>query len=155
LKGAYFPIANARVVGGTHPNDYASEGAYLPYPLDPSDDDPEELITFDGAKAVPKWTEAQNVAKYRRGRVTIDFFDLNRDELTRFRAAHLLNVWAQFQLAQGGNNEQAKRRIKKVLLPQLPFVSCTKQFLRVCETDRAKAEDMTLRFEVIVDSQQS
>jgi hypothetical protein len=124
----------------------------LPYPLGLSDDDPEDLITFVGAEAVPKWNEAQNARKFRRGRVTIEFFDLNRDELTRLRASHLLNtVWAQFKLA-AMNDEQAKRRLRKLLLPQFPFISCTKQFLHICETDRAKAEDMTLRFEVIVDA---
>lgn len=152
LKGDYFPIAGSRAKGGTHPSDYVSEKAFLPYPLGLFDEDPEDLITFEGAVAEPKWSEAQNTDRFRRGRVTIDFFDLNRDELTYLRASYLLNtVWSLFQLAENGS-EQAKRRMQSVQSPRAPFTNCARCFLRLCHTDRNKAAAMTLNFEIVVEA---
>ncbi len=150
LKSDYFPVAKTRVVGGTHPSDYKAEEAFLPYPLGVADEDPEDLITFDGATAVPKWTEAQNPAKYRRGRVTIDFFDLNREELEVKRAKHLLNsIWLMFKLSEAGD-EQAKRLFAAAQTERAEFTACTKRFVEVCQASRAKAETMTRDFERLI-----
>jgi hypothetical protein len=85
FKADHFPIAAKKRQLGT--DDFAKlalEKPYLIYPLSDIDEDPEDVITFEGFLPVPAATSGH---RSRRGRVTIDFFALDtREELLRERA---------------------------------------------------------------------
>ena len=138
--------------GGIHPDDYAAEGAYLVYPLGTADQDPEELITFDGVEAVPRPLRDQDEANWRRARVMIDFFGLNRDGRVGDRAWWLLHaVWPNVGGAERGD-EVALRNLSRIRSERAPFSSCSRCFLAVCEHDRERAAAMVPVFEQIVDA---
>lgn len=152
FKSDYFPIAADRVSGGTHPDHYAAEGAYLVYPLGTVDQDPEELITFEGVTAIPRPVREQDEAGWRRARLTIDFFGLNRDGLLARRAWWLLHaVWPSVTNADRGD-ETAIRSLERIRSERAPFSSCARCFLSVCEQDRERAAALVPIFEHIVDT---
>ena len=85
LKSNYFPIEGNRGPQSDNPRELRSEKPYLIYPVSNIDTDPERLITFEGIIAIPKGRSGH---RFRRGRVTIDFFDLNgRGNIRKQRAA--------------------------------------------------------------------
>ena len=99
LKLNYFPIAASRATKRAEPsalND--AERPFLIFPFDSVDEDPEELIEFVGIQAVPK---RKNGPRWRRAKVTIDFFELNRrEELRRERAEVLVELDKAFALLE-------------------------------------------------------
>jgi hypothetical protein len=154
-KSDYFPVAAARVVGQRDPAAYLAEEPYLVYPLGLLDEDPEDLIAFEGARAIPRHDAVADVRKWRRGRVMIDFFGLNRDGLLADRADWLVSaIWPQFLQAETGD-ETAKQRLENARKPTKRFTSCTRCFLNLCSTDRAAAEAMIPLLEKIVDTMES
>src|SRR5262249_31446914 len=84
LKLNYFPIAGNRGPQAENPSDLAAEQPFLLYPIGTFDDDPEEILTFEGV--VPKPVKMSGHRR-RRAVVTIDFFELDtREELIRGRS---------------------------------------------------------------------
>lgn len=87
LKANYFPIGGIRHIHGEHPRELKSEKAWLIYPLDGGDDDPEDIITFEGIMPIARHSMGD---KKRRATIIIDFFRLStREELLEERA-HLI-----------------------------------------------------------------
>src|SRR5262249_50416814 len=74
LKKNYFPIAGSRTSGGNDPTKMSSEKPLLIYPVGGRDDDPEDLITFEGLSPVPKASAGFN---RQRALVTIELFKLD------------------------------------------------------------------------------
>jgi hypothetical protein len=136
FKSDYFPVAAARVAGRPHPAEYGEEKPYLIYPLgggegDPAD--PEQFITFHGHEARPRPRLEDDPAGWRRARVMIDFFGLNRDGLAAARAQWLrFAVWSNY-LSQDAASVEFLRS------PRAPFTSCTRCFLALCEADEPAA----------------
>jgi uncharacterized protein with PIN domain len=152
FKSDYFPVASARLVGKPHPSDYASEEAFLVYPLDSVDEDPEDLISFVGEKAEPKYTRGQDYQKWRRGRVMIDFFGLNRDGLIVNRAAWLREaVWPNV-VGADRNDPDALRMLSRIRSERAQFTNCSKCFLELCQTNRPEAARMIPVFDEIIRS---
>jgi hypothetical protein len=138
-KSDYFPIAAGRVQGRTNPGDYLAEQPYLIYPLGSVDDDPSDIITFDGATAKPKSDVTQNAVKWWRGSVIIDFFGLNRDGLQRNRAHWLYHaVWPRIKLADNGDHE-AIENLKLAKTEFSPHANCASCFIDLCASNRAAA----------------
>lgn len=149
-KSDYFPIAAARLNGYRNPGDYAAENAFLIYPLGTDGVDPEDLIAFVGEKAEPKSTQAEDLWKWRQGRVMIDFFGLNRDGLTCDRAAWLrYAVWPNVGGAERGDLD-ALKALERFQSERAPFTNCAKCFLELCRTDRLAVERMIPKLEEIV-----
>ncbi|GDX41314.1 hypothetical protein LBMAG21_16060 [Armatimonadota bacterium] len=148
-KSDHFPIGGERIFGLAHPDDYVGEKALLVYPLGNGDDDPEDLITFTGERAEPKYTKEQDLHKWRRGRVMNDFFDLNRDGLQAQRAAWLLAVWSNRLLADKGE-PFALKSLERLRSPRIPYSNCTKCFLDMCSANRPNAERLIPILEEIV-----
>jgi hypothetical protein len=140
FKSNYFPIAASRLQGYDNPENYQAEQAYLPYPFD-NTDDPEDIITFDGAIAKPKYTDSENQWKYRRACVTIDFLGLNRDDLIYLRAKYLRNI-----LANIGDEVECNR----LSSPEEPFTSCTKCFIASCKANPADIAHKKLLLDAII-----
>lgn len=80
LKGDHFPIAGRRGRSTQDPASlHRSEQPYLLYPIGDLDDDPQDVITFEGVNAKPV---ASGGWLRQRAEVTIAFFQLNRSATT-------------------------------------------------------------------------
>lgn len=139
LKRSYFPIAGARVSGCVCPEDCTDERPYLIYPLGDQDDDPENIVTFEGVEIKPAVDEAIDSWRWCRGRVIIDFFDLNRDGLQQDRALVIIFVWLAFKRVQGGDTGAAEELDSSILIGAR-HANCALCFRKLCTTDDARAE---------------
>jgi hypothetical protein len=136
LKSDYFPIAGPRRVEGDHPAQYAEEKPFLVYPIGTDDEDPQDLIAFEGVTAVPRHKRG---VKNRRARVMIDFFSLNRDQLMEMRAEHLaITVWPVCKLARQGD-EDGSAALSFLLSERARYANCARCFVDLCQTNISKA----------------
>ncbi|MDH0864250.1 hypothetical protein [Mitsuaria sp. GD03876] len=94
LKSNYFPVGGPRQTDGHDPSLMHGEKPLLVYPISDIDDDPEELITFEGVLAVPKRRSGPD---RDRALVTIAFFQLNHQDLTTRRAESLAALWLSLE----------------------------------------------------------
>lgn len=142
-KSNAFPIAAA--ARGAGAVDVAtlneSEHPLLIFPRGTIDDDPENLIEFDGILARPKQTEGH---AYKRALVTIDFFGLNvREELWEDRFRVIRSVWHAYQTLQLSNDPDqkaaAKRSIQRDTADSGPQASCARSFLKLINTNPERA----------------
>lgn len=134
------------------PDDFTCRKAHT---VGPNDADPEDLITFVGAKSEPIYQQDQDTKAWRRARVMIDFFGLNRDGLVERRAWWLLHaVWPNFKLAEQGAPEGG-RNLARICSERAPFTNCAKCFLTLCETNRYLATSLLPEFEKIVESMET
>ena len=129
LKKNWFPIADNR---GQATDDSetlnAAENPFLPYPIGTSDDDPIEIIAFDGISPVPV---KRSGPKWRRAKVTIAFFRLDtREELLRERAELLISLHDRMSIIDSNlpaaRREQAKEDIKRMRSDRAPHASCVR-----------------------------
>jgi hypothetical protein len=110
LKGSYFPImGKARGPQTDDPRKLRHEKPLLIYPIGDLDNNPEDLITFEGCIPVPT-ARTKKSYKYRRARVTIDFFGLAlRDELVFDRLQAIIHLWAILKKLKKGKSAPEKR----------------------------------------------
>lgn len=146
LKSSFFPIAaTTRSIDADDPAKLKREKPFLVFPIGSNDDDPEELITFNGVLPVPT-TPRENTIKHRRARVTIDFFELDtRDDLLELRAQIIANLWLAFTIVQDAAASAArKRKAQKIIdlavSPRFQQTNCARSFLRLCEQTPEVAE---------------
>ena len=144
LKSNYFPIAGRR--RGPQADDparLAPEQPYLLYPLGDRDDDPEEVLTFDGI--VPKPSKRSGHRR-RRALVTIDFFELDtREELLRGRAEKVRELKLALIVEESSgpspaDKALAERTIAGLQSERSPHSNCVRSFLRLYRRDRPHAE---------------
>jgi hypothetical protein len=140
LKLDYFPVAAKRQIATDDPAILKAEKPFLIYSIGDADDDPEDLITFRGFLAVPKSANPSEF-RYRRARITIDFFQLDdREDLLRIRALVITNMWLAFDTLRDPQTP-AERRKKAEHLIQLALsekseqTACARAFHQVCQTD--------------------
>lgn len=143
-KSDYFPIAGPRVLHGATPEAHSSEQPFLIYPLGENADDPQDHIAFDGVVAT-----ARNNS--RRGRVMIDFFDLNREGLQAARARWLrISVWSNLRLALQGDTD-SEAIMEWLLSHAAPHTNCTRCFVELCRSDIAEAQALLHRFAYLIE----
>lgn len=142
LKANLFPIAGTRCLTT---DDFAllkQEQPYLIYPLGSLDDDPEALITYRGILPIPKHRSGH---KYRRARITIDLFELDRrEDLRRLRADILRNLWLACCTLQRRRSSQQDVQLARSIMdyarsPQTSQTACARAFVDLCQTDAATA----------------
>ncbi len=144
LKSNYFPIAGSRIVNSDDLERLKNEKPYLIYPVSDLDENPEDLITFAGILPVPKVRRGH---RYRRARVTIDFFALDtRDELLRSRAEIIQNILLAYltlnnQNAPDEDRGIAQSIIKRALSPDFQHSNCARSFHNLCQQDIQRARD--------------
>jgi hypothetical protein len=152
LKSSYFPVAKKRVLDSDDMKSLKAEEPFLLFPLGQWDDDPQEYITFNGVLPVPK---RKRGAKYRRARVTIDFFDLDvRPELIEERAGIILAIWLAVETledagASADRKATAQSIIDAALSPKKPHTSCARSFYNLCKENKHLAREFKLRAERI------
>ncbi len=136
-KSDYFPILGTRVTQGLVPDDFANEEPLLIYPLGENGPDPEDLLVFEGVEVKPRYEEGIDG---KRGRVLIDFFELNREELQEGRAWSLLAAWFTFPKAVEGD-ALASSHLERLTSPQGAHTNCLRQFVRLCYTNQDLASE--------------
>jgi hypothetical protein len=119
----------------------ASEQPFLVYPLGTIDDDPADLIEFEGIVARPK---QPNGHAHNRALITIDFFGLNiREELWEDRFRVIRSLWYAYQTTQLSENleqrEAAERSIAMDTADSGPQASCARSFMRLINSDPVRA----------------
>jgi 5-methylcytosine-specific restriction endonuclease McrA len=145
-KSDYFPIAaNDRGAFDTAPPRLnAIEAPLLIYPLGPSDEDPENIIVFEGIVAVPVHA---NGRLNQRAVVTIDFFALNdREELWSERFRVIREVWTHYDRTQDhpdpDERTAAEETLRELTREDAPHASCARSFMRQIEADPLGAFEM-------------
>lgn len=138
LKSNYFPIRAARVEGKDTPLEYAAERPFLIYPIqdtndDPDEDDnPENIIAFRGVEALPRHSAGE---KWQRAVVIIDFLKLNRDDLQTSRAYTLIAVWEAFKNVER-KDAHSQAVLNLLTSERAPHTSCARYFQDLCWLDR-------------------
>lgn len=113
LKANFFPIAGKHDFTGDDPVKLQKrEQPYLVYPLGDFDDDPEEVISFQGYMAVPH-PKPLTPYHHDRGRVTIAFFRLNeeRDDILELRAKQLEDLFTKLELIEAGTSKTRRKEL--------------------------------------------
>ncbi len=119
----------------------AVERPLLIYPIGELDDDPEELIAFDGVLAVPRHPDGVG---NRRARVTIDFFDLNRrPELIKDRFRAIRATFQALRLIETDPDpdvvDDAKATLIGLASDAAPQASCVRSYINTVRDDPSKA----------------
>ncbi len=144
LKLNYFPIAGSRINDSDDFERLKRESPYLIYPVGDLDENPENLITFEGVLPVPKMKRGH---RHRRARVTIDFFALDiREELLKMRARIILSVWLAYkslnnQSADAEDRDTAQSIINIALSPESDHTNCARSFHNLCQQDIQRARE--------------
>jgi hypothetical protein len=144
LKSNYFPIYGPRGPQQANPADLVQEQPLLVFPLGELDDDPEDLIAFDGLVPLPVHSDG---LKSYRARVTIDFFVLEkREHLREGRALKIRDMWLALSSLDHAADDVERDRFRK-LIDRLqgarsPHASCTRAFYRLCVQDRNAARTL-------------
>lgn len=143
LKSNYFPIRGQRDPGGVDPSNMLGEEALLVYPISDIDEDPEEIITFDGVLAVPKHDQGP---AYERAVVTIRFFQLNHEDLTTRRASILASLFLSLETLDSNPPKVIAdlhlQAIDRACHPRSEFSSCMKAFRDRFAFDREAARKL-------------
>jgi hypothetical protein len=140
-KANFFPVAAARGSIGDSPQQLQSELPFLCYPLGDWDEDPENLISFDGTIAIPA---SDDPVKIRRAEVIIDFFSLNdRLALQRERAQFIV-LFGGFleRVATGVGGDTAESIVARMDLPSAPHANCLRSFKRTWVTNPLRGKEI-------------
>lgn len=145
LKMDYFPIAGTYRLDGDDPESLAEEKPYLIYPLGTLDEDPEDLIEFQGVAPRPR---VRSGFRRNRARVTIRFFRLGdaveRKNLIRERARLLMALFPQLTAEQSGASAARKERAREVIRAYTeetsPHTNCCRSFVRLFKKNPVEAE---------------
>lgn len=136
LKHDHFPIAGrpsrSRTAGVRALNE--AERPYLLFPIgDVDTDDPEDVIAFEGIRAIPRYVDRRSW-KHRRAVLTIELFQLNeRHELLRERQGVLDALFGLFKIEKTSSDQRevdyVKERIRDITSPASAHTSCARSFL--------------------------
>lgn len=154
LKGNYFPVAGKRIVSSDNFERLGEEHPYLIYPIGNMDEDPEELITFQGVLPIPTRMRGQ---RHRRAWITIAFFALDiREELIKARARLIQIIWLAYkvlqnQSANAEDQADAEKIIKIALSPKSEHTNCARSFYRLCQDNQEQAREFKIRADKILE----
>lgn len=143
LKSDFFPVRGKRKTAGSTPSAMAAEDHLLIYPISNVDRDPADLIHFDGVLAVPAKKKG---ADFERALVTIEFFQLNHEDLTTRRApiiAQLFNALETIRRVIHMPADLKKRHqdaIDNLTRPSSPFSACAAAFVALYASDYKRAK---------------
>lgn len=134
LKKNYFPIFAAPAATGTKGAQLATEEPLLLNPIDPNDDDPEAVLTFEG---VFVRATARRGRKRHRAIATISMFQLNtREELLRERAERLYAIWLALLTGDNASSGPDQVAAAAAILdaytkPSAPHAASSRRFIEL------------------------
>ena len=147
LKMDRFPILGTR--GVALANVTTLNQTELPMLIFPMVDNPDEYMIFDGVTPKPKFKRG---LKYKRAKITIDFFrlaDSEREELHDARTLAIVLLWNSIRTIELSTDiaerEQNLELIKSMCSPEFPHSMCTKFFYALVKSNREKARDYFLQ----------
>jgi hypothetical protein len=140
FKGNGFPVAGARQLDMGDPRNN-SEAPFLCYPIGSFDDDPMDLIRFNGYLPVPA---AAGGHRRRRGQVLIRFFDLAvREGLIEERSTIITTLFVALEArsnpASALHELGASTLIDAAQSDRAPHANCARSFVQTWNTDRQLA----------------
>ena len=157
-KRDYFPIAKQRKLASKNPKQlFEQEWPYLIFPLGRLDDDPSELIRFNGLRPEPV-VEDPEYHEHWRARITIDFFDLHSEEIIRARAQVICDLGIALTLAEEGSTaakrELGARQVKRQTSKEAPHSACASAFYKLWNksSTRARAEKILANADKILET---
>jgi hypothetical protein len=132
---------------GTDPKALLKEKPLLIFPLGDFDEDPEELIGFNG---VSPYAKVQSGYRRWRALVTIEFFnldDLQRKNLFRERAMIIQAMFPQLEKLAAVETPVADRDIAQLLLDgftsgNAPHTNCARSFRALFNRNPAEARTL-------------
>jgi hypothetical protein len=145
-KSDYFPISGTYDLKGTDPVALRAELPLLIYPLGSWDDDPEELIGFNG---ISPYAKKDDGYQRHRGLVTIAFFKLDdvawRSNLFVERAAGVIGLYQRLLDAEDPakteeERQDAKDDIAIAVSARTAHANCMRSFVKLFKEDRAQAK---------------
>lgn len=143
LKSNYFPVRGSRQVSGDDPVTLLAEQPLLVYPVSDVDEDPAALIGFEGVTARAR--QAGGPA-HERAVTTIQFFQLNHEDLATRRAEMLLPLFLNLEALAAGPSPALASQLTKVIAaacaPSGQFSSCMRDFVDLYRTDPGKARQI-------------
>jgi hypothetical protein len=143
LKSNFFPIVGKRQTKPTGAKSLVKEKPLLCYPIGDKSEDPESLIEFLATTAVPVFKSG---AKHRRGRVIIDFFELNlREQLHRERARMLIILGDALVRLETSPSQLDTRLVQSSLAPETPHASCSRSFERLWNSNQPIARQVLVK----------
>lgn len=143
LKSDYFPVAGNRTISGAEPAQLLAEKPLLVYPIGDLDDDPARLIRFDGVLAVPRVSRGP---RHHRALVTIEFFQLNHEDLASRRAPLIANLFVTLEAMRVGKLTSRLRKDHETVVeaaadPKSQFSACARDYVELYESDLDKASE--------------
>jgi hypothetical protein len=142
LKNNFFPILGERGPQSEDPVALRREEPLLLYPISDLDEDPEEILGFNGINPNAKVTSGRLL---QRATVTIHFFRLHiREDLLRERAELIEKLFIAFEALQDARGEDrtfVSEIIEHHLSPQSPHTNCARSFELLYRQDRDRATD--------------
>lgn len=142
LKSDCFPIAGNYKFNGSNPKTLVSERPLLIYPLGDFDDDPEDLIKFQGVSPQPVLAHGHG---RNRALATITFFELGdpikRKNLFRERAQIITALWHQLEaMANNPGDTVASDLVTDYQSDKAPHTNCARSFANLYQQDRLEAQ---------------
>lgn len=142
LKSDCFPVASRYKFNGSNPKTLASELPLLIYPLGDFDENPEDLIKFQGVSPQPVHAHGHG---RNRALATIAFFELadpiKRKNLFRERAQIITALWPQLEaMATNPGDTVASDLVADYQSDKAPHTNCARSFANLYQQDRLEAQ---------------
>lgn len=138
-KHNYFPVREGRQQATADSSVLALEQPLIINPIDAHDEDPEELIEFDGP--IPRPAARLTCPARQRALATIEVLNLEREDLVLERSGLIFDVWLAFQTqnAPDKRGEIAKKFLERLDDDGGPHRNCMRSFLRLCGSNPGRA----------------
>ena len=144
LKRSFFPIAGTRGRQSDDPRALAAEKPFLIYPLGDQDDDPEQVLSFEGIFPRP---HTRSGPRHRRAQVMIDLFELDtREGLLLERAQQLTAVMSALIVLKNhpspADEAFANREIELRKSISSAHSNCVRSFLKLHDDTPSRAREI-------------
>lgn len=157
FKGNFFPISKSRKTEAKRPPVDSTEEPFLIYPIGDSDEDPEDLITYEGMS--PMALPANGRGRLR-ALVTIAIFKLGdpveRKIFFQERARAIERLFYALEAISANASAeivaQAKAAVARCVQSSSPFASCLRCFRRLYERSQAEGRQVYADIAVFLNS---
>ena len=157
FKGNFFPLGRTRKTEAKRPPADSTEEPFLIYPIGDADENPEDLITYEGMSPMAL---AANGRGRLRALATIAIFKLGdpieRKIFFHERARAIERLFFALEAVSANVSAdavtQAQAAVDRSLQPSSPFASCLRCFRRLYARSQAEARQVYADIAVFLDS---